>query len=136
MKPCYIVMLFAAALCSVANAQEFKPYPSPRITEAQWSSYYREVKDKHGASMQQLGAERLIVFSDYASQTSYAFTQPGHPAHPAWIARQVVEMQGGVGIRQVGYFAGDEAAFTAMYRVYEDLNDRIGEFMRRDVAAH
>jgi hypothetical protein len=130
---CAVLLCAAAAVSgSKAHAQDFKPYPVTRITEAQWTSYFREVRRKLAGTMQELNAEKLIVFADQTTQTSYAFTQPGHPAHPAWVTRQVVEAQGGVGIRQIGYFAGDPASFTAMYQTYEDLNDRIGEFMRRD----
>jgi len=129
-----IAMAAAVLPGGAAGAQDFKPYPATRITEAQWTSYFREVREKLGSSMQELTAERLIVFADRATQTSYAFTQPGHPAHPAWIARRVVEAKGGVGIRQIGYFAGDRGSFTDLYQTYEELNDRIGEFMRRDAA--
>jgi hypothetical protein len=115
-----------------AGGQEFRPYPATRITEAQWMSYFTEVRRNLGESMEELRSDKLILFSSLATQTSYAFTQAGHPAHPAWIARQVVEADGAVGIRQIGYFAGDQRAFAAMYRSYQDLNDRIREVMRED----
>jgi hypothetical protein len=133
MRGCRVIVLCAAlTFSSIGNGQQFKPYPATRITQAQWASYFKEVRQKLGSSMQELASDNVVVFSDHATQTSYAFTQPGHPAHPAWITRQVVETQGGVGIRQTGYFAGDQASFTAMYQAYQDLNDRIGEFMRHD----
>src|SRR5579871_123698 len=133
----FTTVLWVAALWpSAGTAQEFKPYASTKITAAQWGRYYQEVKDKLGASMQERAEDRVIVFSDKATQTAYAFTQPGHPAHPAWVARQVVEAQGGIGIRQTGYFAGDRTSFAAMYRSYEELNDRIGDFMQADADAN
>jgi hypothetical protein len=58
---------------------------------------------------------------------SWAFTTPGHPAHPAWVTRQPVEDQRGVQIRQIGYFAGNEPEFAKMFKAYLALNDQMRE---------
>ena len=51
--------------------------------------------------------------------TLWAFTEPGHPAHPAWVAKRVIRVDQAVGIQQVGYFAGDEVAFGRLFRSYD-----------------
>jgi len=107
------------------NAQEFKPYPRANITQVQWTSYYSDVQAKHGATAQDIDAEKLIVFHDSKTSTSYAFTKPEHPAHPAWITRQIYERDGKVGVSQIGYFAGGEEPFAVLFRAYRELNDRI-----------
>ena len=56
---------------------------------------------------------------------NYAFTTKGHPAHPAWITRQVVESEDTVDIKQIGYFAGDEEPFAKLFQQYLELNDWI-----------
>ena len=123
--------LLLIAVATSTNAQEFKPYPRANITEAQWQRYFDEVKSKHGSSAQDTERERLVVFHDPATHTSYAFTTPGHPAHPAWITRQVEKMGGEIGIRQIGYFAGPEPPFAALFKAYSELNARMREDFKR-----
>lgn len=65
---------------------------------------------------------QLIVFTDYATRTQCAFTASGHPAHPAWITRQVVDEVGKVNMRQIGYFAGSEEHFAELFRTYLKLH--------------
>jgi hypothetical protein len=122
-KYAVILVLLAAA----AEAQEFKPYPRANVTPAQWAAYYEEVRKKHGASMLDVEAQNLLVFHDAQSATSYAFTKPGHPAHPAWISRQIRESGGSIGVAQVGYFAGNEESFANLFRAYQQLNHRMRE---------
>ena len=102
----------------VAFAQAFKPYPNPKITRAQWQAYFDEVKAKHGASMQMLFADRLLVFADGNTGTSYAFTQPEHPAYPAWVARTTVRDGQRARVIQTGYYAGDQRAFSALFNAF------------------
>lgn len=108
-------------------AQEFKPFPRAGITHEQWRTYFNEVKAKHQASERQFPSEHLVVFEDPKNYTSWAFTTPDHPAHPAWVTRQPVEDQRGVQIRQIGYFAGNEAEFAKLFKAYLALNDRMRE---------
>jgi hypothetical protein len=49
------VLLVAGALWLMANpvrAQEYQPYPSPRITPEQWAKYADEVRQLHGQSLE------------------------------------------------------------------------------------
>lgn len=119
-----LFVLAGLLLSSLLWAQEFKPYPSAKITEAQWQQYFAEVQAKHGQSAEVTG-QNLVVFTDSATATSYAFTQPGHPAHPAWITRMVLKERTGINIRQIGYFAGKEPPFATLFRAYLELNEKI-----------
>jgi hypothetical protein len=119
----FAIAVAAAALGTLGHAQELSPYSSPRVTEAQWQSYYNDVRVKYGASGREVPNQPLIVFDD-GSKTQWAFTQPGHPAHPSWITRQVVSDGKGVSVRQVGFFAGDERAFAALFQAYAALNQQ------------
>jgi hypothetical protein len=114
-----------------ALAIEFKPYPVAQITPAQWTGYYDQVRVAHGGDKQEFPAERLIVFHDRATATSYAFTQAGHAAHPAWITRKIVQRGSELFVDQIGYFAGQEAPFAALYQQYQVLNQRMIEQMRK-----
>ena len=130
-RPAWEALGFAVLLLSVpAIGQDFKPYATPKITQAQWQRYFDEVKGKHANSAREVPAQHLVLFEDAKSRTSYAFTQPGHPAHPAWVARRVVQSSTAINIDQVGYFAGDEPAFEGLFRAYLDLNDRIRQDIR------
>lgn len=104
-----------------AVAQEFRPYPQFNITVEQWQRYFDEVSQKLADAAQPRPSEQLIVFNDRAGRAVYAFTAPGHPAHPAWITKRVVRVDNAVGVQQVGYFAGDQTAFGAWFRSYGSM---------------
>lgn len=124
------VFAVLASFAAVAFAQEFKPYPQARISAEQWQSYFDLVRKSHGKSERSFPDQRLVVFEDPAQYSSYAFTQPGHPAHPAWITRKVVEQDGSSAIDQIGYFAGDEVPFAELFRAYKSLNTQIREYLK------
>jgi hypothetical protein len=123
--------LAASLLAFNAMAIEFKPHPTARINESQWTSYFEQVRAAHGNSAQTFADLNLIVFHDDVTVTSYAFTQPGHPAHPAWVTRRIVKAGDQLNVNQIGYFAGQEAPFAQLYRQYEQLNQRMIEEMKR-----
>ena len=123
--------LFAAVFSACASAQELKPYSGAQITAEQWRSYFAEVSQKHAARKQESPHEPLVIFANSEGGTLYAFTKPGHPAHPAVINRQVVQRDDGIYVDQVGYFAGDEAAFGRLSRAFEQLNAQTREYMKR-----
>jgi hypothetical protein len=122
-----VALLFAA----VAQAQEFKPYPRANITEAQWQAYFDEVRSKHGATVQDIDDQKLLVYTDKATTTIYGFTKPGHPAHPAWIARKPEQRGDSIFIGQIGYFAGAEPPFAKLFRDYLALNEKMKEDIKR-----
>src|SRR5262245_29660526 len=84
------VLFGASSFAQPSGEPQFKPYPAPRITESQWNAYFERVKAAHGASMWRRPDLHLVGFHA-SGGIAYAFTQPGHPAHPAWIARRPVE---------------------------------------------
>ena len=118
-------------LASNALAIELRPYPTDKITERQWSDYFAQVKAAYAASMQELPDQHLVVFHDDKTATSYAFTQPGHPAHPAWITRHIVQEGSNLDVDQIGYFAGAEAPFAVLFQQYQATNRRMIEEMKR-----
>lgn len=127
---CVAASLSAAlALASPALAQEYQPYPTPRITVEQWQRYLDIVRMNHGSSAEIYKNEHLVGFSDQATRTFYVFTTRDHPAHPAWITRQLVETDGKVNVRQIGYFAGDEQPFAELFRIFLQRNEQL----RKDV---
>jgi hypothetical protein len=133
MKP-FCSSLLGAVLVSAAPssvAQDFKPFPRANITVAQWQSYFDEVKAKHGANVQDVEDQKLLVYTDSATTTLYAFTKPGHPAHPAWVTRKPEQRNDSIFIAQIGYFAGEEAPFAQLFRAYAALNERMREDIKR-----
>jgi hypothetical protein len=108
-----------------ALAQEFQPYPSPKITVEQWQRYLTEVRSRHEASAEIYKDKNVVVFSDPTTRTFYIFTTKDHPAHPAWITRQVVEQGGKVSVRQIGYFAGAQEPFDRLFSEYLQLNEQL-----------
>jgi hypothetical protein len=121
--------ILAASLS--ARAQDFMPYPNERVTGAQWQSYYDLVRVNHGATEERRNDLSLLLYADAGSDMQFAFTQPDHPAHPAWITRQLVEENGRFFVKQIGYFAGDETAFAQLFAAYEALTEQMNESMQR-----
>ena len=123
--------LFAALLVvalwphAAARAQEFQPYPSPKVTVDQWQKYLVEVRSRHEASLEVYKDKNVVVFSDPTTRTFYIFTTKDNPAHPAWITRQIVEQGGKVNVRQIGYFAGAQEPFDRMFSEYLQLNEQL-----------
>jgi hypothetical protein len=122
------VLVFAT---SATLAIELKPYPTEKITEAQWNDYFGQVKAAYGASMQELSDQRLVVFHDEGTATSYGFTETGHAAHPAWITRRIVQEGDKLYVDQIGYFAGNEAAFAVLFQQYQATNQKMIDAMKR-----
>lgn len=127
----HLVLLATLFLPFALNAQEYKPYPEAQISQEQWSAYFNEVSQKHKATRSEVLSEQLVTFEDRSTSTMYAFTLTAHPAHPAWVTRQVYEEGGMVKIRQIGYFVGNEASFAKLFRAYKALNDRVLEGFRQ-----
>lgn len=124
----------AAILCLMpvaALAQDYQPYPSPQITPEQWATYGETVRQLHGDSVEVFKDKRLVAFSDQRTRTFWVFTMKGHPAHPAWITRQMFEDGGQVRVRQIGYFAGKEAEFAKLFIEYQARNEELKEDVER-----
>lgn len=123
----------AATLMSAhpALAQDYQPYPSPRITVDQWQRYLGIVRKNHEASAEIYKDQHLVGFTDQATRTFYIFTTKGHAAHPAWITRQLVETEGKIHVRQIGYFAGDEKSFAALFDEFLHRNEKLLEDVER-----
>lgn len=126
---------FAAAalwlIAAPALAQAYQPYPAPRITPEQWARYGEEVRANHGASVEFFKDKRLVGFSDDDTRTFWVFTMKKHPAHPAWITRQMYEEDGQVRVRQIGYFAGSEKAFAKLFQEYLLRNEELMQDVAR-----
>lgn len=126
--------VLAAALCLVAASalgQDYQPYPSPQITAEQWARYGEAVRQAHGDSVEVFKDKKLVAFSDLRTRTFWLFTMKGHPAHPAFITRQMFEEDGQVRVRQIGYFAGKEKEFAKLFSEYLKRNDELKEDVER-----
>ena len=120
-----LILFLNALVCGYTQAQEYKPYPIAEITEEQWLDYYEEVVENLGDTRDLHTEIDLEPFRDEANFLFFAFTVPGHPAHPAWITRKVTEYDGNIGVSQIGYFAGDEEPFAELFGEYQKLNDHL-----------
>jgi hypothetical protein len=129
--PARLAIALLALLAGQAWGQEFQPYPQPKITAEQYARYADEVLQAFGYSTEILKDQKLIAFSDERSRTFYVFTTKDHPAHPAWITRQMVEEDGQVRVKQIGYFAGNEEAFSRLFREFQGRNKQLMEDVAR-----
>ncbi|NGP52505.1 hypothetical protein [Thioalkalivibrio sp. XN8] len=118
-----LIIALILGLCvpvSLAGTPEYKPFAEARVTAEQWHSYRESVHTAHGDTLRVFPEEYLEILHSQDLVLHFAFTLPGHPAHPAWITRRAT---GGV-VDQVGYFAGDVAPFAELFRAYLDLTER------------
>lgn len=129
----HLVLCLAVALGAAAPAlaQEFQPYPSPKITVEQWKNYAAQVRQNFESTAEIMKSKDLVAFSDPRSRTFYIFTTKDHPAHPAWITRQMVEDGGQVRVRQIGYFAGSEEEFAKLFSEYQERNQQLQDEVNR-----
>ncbi len=116
-----ITCLFASQLL----AATYNPYKDSQISPDQWQAYYASVETEFGDTREELSAAMLVLFEDTSTSTFYAFTLPEHPAHPAWITRKLVEIDGDVSMQQIGYFAGEEEPFSELFQDYAELTYQI-----------
>jgi len=126
-----LCLAMAAGSAAPALAQEFQPYPSPKVTVEQYVAYAKQVQDSLGETAEILQGMNLVAFSDMRTRTFYIFTTKDHPAHPAWITRQMDEEGGQVHVKQIGYFAGSEAEFAKLFRYYQERNVQLQEEVER-----
>ena len=94
-----LCLAVAAGSAAPALAQEFQPYPSPKVTVEQYVAYAKQVQDSLGETAEILQGMNLVAFSDMRTRTFYIFTTKDHPAHPAWITRQMDEEGGQVHVQ-------------------------------------
>ena len=114
-----------ALMAAPAFAQEYQPYPTPQITPEQWARYGETVRQMHGDSLEIFKDQHLVAFGDMRTRTFWLFTMKDHPAHPAWITRQMYEEGGEVRVRQIGYFAGKEEEFAKLFADYLKRNQEL-----------
>jgi hypothetical protein len=126
-----LLLCLAAGSGATALAQQYQPYPTPRITAEQYARYAEEVKENYASTAEILKGQHLVAFSDPRTRTFYIFTTKDHPAHPAWITRQMVEEGGEVKVRQIGYFAGSEEEFAKLFREFQGRNKQLMEDVQR-----
>lgn len=124
--PVRAALLVVAALAAApASAQEWQPYPQPKITVEQWKEYLATVREYLEASAEIYKDKGVVVFSNPDTRTFYIFTTKDNPAHPAWITRQLVEEKGQVNVRQIGFYAGNADKFDKMFREYLQRNEEL-----------
>ena len=119
------LFLLACLLASPLPAATYQPYPEAEITAEQWQEYYEIVAAEFADTREEIADAMLVTFHDASNRTYYAFTLPDHPAHPAWITRKAVEKKGVISMEQVGYFAGEETPFAALFEDFLELTEQL-----------
>ena len=104
---------------------EFMPYPIANITLDEWQTFYSKARESLSHSQRTYRDQKMVIFTDKINGHHYAFTLPGHNAHPSWIVRRIINHEGELQIQQVGYYVNDEAPFVELFDAYLKLNDKI-----------
>ncbi|HET8691636.1 MAG TPA: hypothetical protein VFM30_05860 [Steroidobacteraceae bacterium] len=118
-------LLIALLVAAPLSAQEYQPYPQPKVTIEQWQAYLNSVREYLEPTAEIYKDKHIVAFQNPDTRTFYIFTTKDHPAHPAWVTRQLVEQDGQVKVRQIGYYAGNEQAFDKLFREYLQRNEEL-----------
>lgn len=70
------------------------------------------------------------VAFDEASSAVWSFAPPGHPAYPAAVKRQAVEVDGGTSLRMQVLCEADKASCDDLVRSFQDLNTRMEQSLK------
>ena len=92
-------------------------FPTEKITKEEMENYYTEISIL--ANWRGYPKDNTYVITDAESDTSYLFTAPGHPAHPAVIK---IPVMGDKGMVKFGHFAGNEAAYREWFDSFKTVN--------------
>ena len=126
MKSTFLALVFLLISAS-GNAVDFKPCPIAKVSENEFKQYLAQVQAQLGSFVEVVADQHLEIYFDKENSSTFAFTTEGHPAHPAWVARKVVERNAQIGVDQVGYFAGAERPFALLFEQYLELNEKVKE---------
>jgi hypothetical protein len=115
----------ALALGETARAQAFRPFKESRISAVQWQEYHSLVSVKFASSLRDLEKDHLQMYFDGATGVTYTFTKPSHPAHPAWVSRMIVAVDGNYAASQAGFYAGSQSEYHLLYAGIAEMNERL-----------
>jgi hypothetical protein len=111
--------------CQSAHAQAFRPFKESRISAVQWQEYFSLVSAKLASSSRDLEKDHLQMYFDGATGVTYTFTKPSHPAHPAWVSRMIVVVDGNYAASQAGFYAGSQNEYHLLYATIAEMNERL-----------
>jgi hypothetical protein len=120
-----MLTLFLGLNAVQAQAQVFRPFKESRITETQWREYHEGVVAKLGSTLRDLEKDHLQMYFDGSTGITYTFTKPAHPAHPAWVSRIIVVVDGKYAANQAGFYAGSMGEFNLFYAGIAEMNERL-----------
>lgn len=126
----FFLLIVIGSLITTVSALEFMPYAAAKVSKEQWQTFYDRARSNLGHTQRTYTEQHMVIFLDSFNGHHYAFTLPGHDAHPSWIVRRIVNHDGILDIQQVGYYVDNEEAFIELFRTYLELNDEIKEKFR------
>lgn len=108
---------FADAIVRTGGPETFVA-SEPPITPAQWQRIFDEVKMTPGARINQQGSMLVMISITSSNEnSSYLFTQPAHPAHPAYL-KAFSTSPSGRPVTIVGNYAGSKTEFENLARSF------------------
>lgn len=105
-----------APLTTPTHAEETFVASEPPITSQQWQKVFDEVKAMPGARVDVEGPMLVVILVASSEENAvYMFTQPAHPAHPAYLKAFSNSASGRPTI-VVGDYAGSKTEFENWVR--------------------
>lgn len=125
------VALLAVVIVTAVHAQSLPPGPLPELRGSSigYSSVeeaLEALKTKPGTQVRDESGWTIIADRESASErTLWAFTPPGHPAHPAAVKRIVTERDGTIYLDMKVLCQARKEPCDQLVRDFQALNDSV-----------
>jgi hypothetical protein len=118
-------ILVSTPLAAAASDEEpLTPFSSPHIPADDLTAYRALVEALPGIECEINWIAQQRDCDDTKSHSTWTFTLPGHPAHPAYSRARVVFFDRSVAIQRAGHYSGDEVEFQKWLAEFEQLDQR------------
>ena len=114
----FVTLVATTGLWASAIAQRASEDDSARVTMQRIDADFHAVQAIPDVQCKRID-QALYVLCDAASRkTIWAFTLPGHSAHPALVRRVMVADSQSIGIKASGHYAGSKGAFDRWFNEF------------------
>lgn len=109
-----IVAMTAFFGALVVSSSEAEPrFANPQITREEWKQLYDRVRKQPEAKVRRMQYQIIITASHSKYISTYVFTRPGHPAHPAVVIHDAFSGDAEHTAELAAHYAGPQLAFEA-----------------------
>lgn len=106
-------VVLGACFFASASAASDPRFATQQITRAEWKQLYELVRKEPDAGIRRRHDHIVITVPSSEYVSTYVFTRPGHPAHPAVVIHDALVSETEHWAELSSHFAGRQSAFEA-----------------------